>query len=363
MKVVCAQPELVAKLQTVARAASQRPTLQILSGVLITAGSGIQLAATDMEMSIRLSVAGRVDEPGSVVIPARTLLDVVRTLPPGDVTIAQTGTAGTATVAGGASEFTLHTQSAEDFPELGDFSGETFSVSREEFAATVAQVARAAGKDESRPVLTGIQLEFEPESVTMAATDSYRLAVKRAPLQGSAGAGSAIVPARALTELTRVAGEADELEVVLTDNRIAFSAAGAQLSARRIDGQFPDHRKLLPQTFEHEVRLAREEFADVIRRTSVMAQRHIPLRLAFDRGELTVSAQSPDVGEARETVPVDWQDERLEIGFNAEFLRDGVDSVSGDDIRLRLISPLRPGMLQGGDDSFSYLIMPIRLSS
>lgn len=363
MKVVCAQADLVAQLQIAARAASQRPTLQILSGVLISASSAIELAATDMELAIRVTVAGRVEEPGSAVIPARTLLDVVRTLPAGDVTIAQAGGAGTATVTGGASEFVLHTQAAEDFPALGDPAGERFSVSREQFAGIVAQVSRAAGRDESRPVLTGIQLEFEPETVTMAATDSYRLAVKRAPLQGSAGAGSAIVPARALTELGRVAGEAETLDVVLTDNRIAFAAGAARLSARRIDGQFPDHRKLLPQSFEHEVRLNREEFADVIRRTSVMAQRHIPLRLAFDRGELTVSAQSPDVGEARETVPVDWQEERLEIGFNAEFLRDGVDSVVGDEVRLRLISPLRPGMLQGGDDSFSYLIMPIRLSS
>src|SRR5579871_1738428 len=363
MKVVCTQGDLLGKLQIVSRAASQRPTLQILSGVLISAGSGIGLAATDMEMSIRVSVEGRIEEGGSVVVPARTLLDVVRSLPAGDVTLSQAAGAGTLTVAGGSSEFVLHTQAAEDFPQLPEPGGERFSVLGDAFSEIVGQVARAAGRDESRPVLTGIQLEFEPGVITMAATDSYRLAVKRAAVEGSTGAGAAIVPARALTELGRVAVDGDTIEVALSENQIVFSGGGAVLSARRIDGQFPDHRKLLPQAFEHEVRMGREEFLDVVRRTSVMAQRHIPLRLAFDRGELTVTAQTPDVGEARETIPVDWQQERLEIGFNAEFLRDGIESVPGADVRLRLISPLRPGMLQGADDSFSYLIMPIRLSS
>jgi DNA polymerase III subunit beta len=135
------------------------------------------------------------------------------------------------------------------------------------------------------------------------------------------------------------------------------------LSARRIDGQFPNWRQLLPQSFEHEIAVSRGELLDVVRRTALMAQRNLPLRLAFDEGALTITAQTQDVGEARETLPVAFHGERLEIGFNAEFLRDGIESVGGDTVKLRLISPLRPGLLQGEDASFSYLIMPIRLSS
>jgi DNA polymerase-3 subunit beta len=151
--------------------------------------------------------------------------------------------------------------------------------------------------------------------------------------------------------------------VSIGENQILFGVEGVWLSARRIDGQFPNYRQLLPQAFEHEIPAGRAELLDVVRRTALMAQRTLPLRLAFEPGKLTVSAQTQDVGEARESIPVDFHGEPLEIGFNAEFLRDGIESVEGDTVRLKLISPLRPGLVQGEDGSFSYLIMPIRLST
>jgi DNA polymerase-3 subunit beta len=173
------------------------------------------------------------------------------------------------------------------------------------------------------------------------------------------------VPARALVELSRIAAalDADTIQVAIGENQILFGMEGVWLSARRIDGQFPNYRQLLPQAFEHEIPAARDELLDVVRRTSLMAQRTLPLRLAFEQGKLTISAQTQDVGEARESLPVDFHGEPLEIGFNAEFLRDGIESVEGDTVRLKLISPLRPGLVQGEDGSFSYLIMPIRLST
>ncbi|MGZ4387472.1 MAG: DNA polymerase III subunit beta, partial [Gaiellaceae bacterium] len=134
------------------------------------------------------------------------------------------------------------------------------------------------------------------------------------------------------------------------------------LTSRRIDGQFPNYKQLLPETFEHVLHLPRAEFADVVRRVSVMAQRNTPLRLSFSDGELTISARTQDVGEARETLPVAFTGEVFEIGFNADFLRDGIDSISGDEVELKLISPLRPGLLSAEGDAFWYLIMPIRLA-
>ena len=173
------------------------------------------------------------------------------------------------------------------------------------------------------------------------------------------------MPARALVELGRISAalDADSIQVSIGENQILFGMEGVWLSARRIDGQFPNYRQLLPQAFEHEIPAARSELLDVVRRTALMAQRTLPLRLAFEPGKLTVSAQTQDVGEARESIPVDFHGEPLEIGFNAEFLRDGIESVEGDTVRLKLISPLRPGLVQGEDGSFSYLIMPIRLST
>jgi DNA polymerase III subunit beta len=365
MKIVCAQDELLSRLQLANRGVSQRSTVQILSGVLIDARNGSpELAATDMEISIRVPLDATVEEAGATVAPGRLLLDIVRALPPGPVTLEQPVGSGSLRLTCGASEYSLHTQSSEDFPQLPSTSGQTFTVDLASFSTTVQHVGRAASKDESRPVLTGILVELGDGRVTMAATDSYRLCVKESDLAGSSGETAAIVPARALNEIGRLgAGDGTGLEVSVQENQILFGVGGVWLSARRIDGQFPNYRQLLPQTFEHEVLISREELLDVIRRVGLLAQRNLPVRLTFDEGSLTIAAQTQDVGEARESMPVDFHGERLEIGFNPEFLRDGVESVDDENVRLKLISPLRPGLLQGAGDSFWYLIMPIRLST
>jgi DNA polymerase-3 subunit beta len=146
------------------------------------------------------------------------------------------------------------------------------------------------------------------------------------------------------------------------ENQIVFGVDDVWLTARRIDGQFPNYRQLLPETFEAEIQLPRDEFLEIVRRASLMAQRKSPLRLRFESGELTVSAQTQDVGEARESLPISYSGDTIEIGFNAEFLRDGLESVGDDAVRFKLISPLRPGLILGESDDFLYLIMPIRLA-
>jgi DNA polymerase-3 subunit beta len=196
----------------------------------------------------------------------------------------------------------------------------------------------------------------------MAATDSYRLSVKETKLESSAEPLEAIIPARALAELPRIAGAGDTIELGVHENQVAFLCDGALLTTRRIDGQFPNYKQLLPEAFEYEVGVPREELLDVVRRTSVMAQRNSPLRLRFAEGELTITARTQDLGEAQESLPVPFAADPLEIGFNADFLRDGVESVTADEVTLKLISPLRPAVLQGDTDDFSYLIMPIRLA-
>jgi DNA polymerase-3 subunit beta len=211
-------------------------------------------------------------------------------------------------------------------------------------------------------VLTGILVRFEEGKLIMAATDSYRLAVKETPVAAGMAELEALVPARALTEVQRLAGSADQLDLGVLENQVVFDLGGTVLTTRRIDGQFPNYRALLPDAFENEVAMPRDELLDVVRRTAVMAQRNAPLRLRFAEGELTITARTPDVGEAVESMPAPYSGEPLEIGFNAEFLRDGVESIEGDEIRLKLISPLRPAVLQGADADFTYLIMPIRLA-
>jgi len=364
MKVVCRRDELTQKLAIVSRAVSTRASVQILSGVLLRAEGGrLNLAATDMELSLRSSVNAQVEGEGAVVVPGRLLVDLVRLLPAEEVTFEHRPDEGVVRVTCGPSSASLHTYAAEDFPRLPDLDAVgTFTVDREALLDTVARVARSASRDESRPVLTGILVRFEAGKLVMAATDSYRLSVKETPLQGDSPELEAIIPARALGELSRIAQSGDNVELGVHENQVVFAADDVWLTSRRIDGQFPNYKQLLPETFEHEVTLPRTELLDVVRRVAVMAQRNSPLRLRFAEGELTVSAQTQDVGESRESLPVPFSGEPLEIGFNAEFLREGVESVSTDEIQLRLISPLRPGLLRAEGDDFWYLIMPIRLA-
>jgi DNA polymerase-3 subunit beta len=364
LKTICSRDELTRALGIVSRGVSTRTTVQILAGILLQASEGkLELAATDMELSLRTSLEARVEAEGSVVVPGRLLLELARLLPDEEVSIEHKLEEAAVEVRSGSASYRLHTYNPEDFPRLPDAAAaDRHEVDREMLLETVARVSRSASRDESRPVLTGVLMRFEPGKLVMAATDSYRLSVKETATEGSVPELEAIVPARALGELARIAQAGEGIELGVHENQVVFSTGDALLTTRRIDGQFPNYRQLVPETFDHELTLPREELLDVVRRVAVMAQRNSPLRLRFAEGELTVSAQTQDVGEARESLPVPFAGEPLEIGFNAEFLRDGVESVGGEQLRMKLISPLRPAVLQGEDDDFLYLIMPIRLA-
>jgi DNA polymerase-3 subunit beta len=363
LRITVSKDELVAALGVVSRAVSARTSVQILSGVLLEAqGSELRLAATDMELSLRANVPAQIEGDGAIVLPGKTLVDIARLLPADDVAIEHKPAESVVHVTSGSASYTLHTYNAEDFPRLPELDAvQTFSVEREPLLETIARVARAASRDESRPVLTGVLVSFTGGKLVMAATDSYRLAVKETELDGSAPELEAIVPSRALQELARIAGHGDTIEVGVHENQVLFSTDGAWLTTRRIDGQFPNYRQLLPEAFEHELTLPRTEILEVVRRASVMIQRATPLQLRFAEGELTVIARTHEVGESQESMPVGFSGETLEIGFNADFLRDGLESMDGDDVRFKLISPLRPAVLQGESDDFTYLVMPIRL--
>jgi DNA polymerase-3 subunit beta len=368
MKLSTGRDALFTQLQTVTRAASTRSAIQALSGVQLLAQDGaIELRATDMEIGLRVPLQGEVVRDGAVVLPARLLVDVVRALPGSDVTLELRQAEQDVELKGGNATFHIRTLRLEDFPPFPEAEdGTRVQVPSASFVETVARVQRSASRDETRPVLTGILVSAAGDELRMVATDSYRLAVKEtkleAPLQGTVEAN---VPARALAELTRILGatDAESLAVSVKTNQVVFEVGGTVLSSRLIDGQFPNYRQLLPDSYEHELRLSSGEVGDVVRRISLLAQKNAPLRLAFAEGELTVSARTPDIGEASETVPVPFQGEPLEIGFNPDFLRDGLESTEGADVLLKLISPLRPGLLSSADESgFQYLLMPIRLN-
>jgi DNA polymerase III subunit beta len=369
VKLSLSTTELLAQLQTTTRVASSRASVQALSGVMISAkGEQPLLLATDMEVGLQVPLAGEILQPGSAVLPARLVLEVVRSLPGNTVTLELRSHEQDVELISGSAKFHLRTLRSEDFPTLPAPDANTrMTLPTQAFVETAMQVSRSASKDETRPVLTGVLISAGGQDLTMVATDSYRLSIKHATLDSALqGAIEANVPARALQELARIAQSAEEPELTISlgQNQVVFEIGDIVLSSRLIDGQFPNYRQLLPESVEHELRLSSAEMADVVRRISLLAQKNAPLRLSFGEGELTVSAQTPDVGEASEMLPVPFSGEPFDIGFNPEFLRDGLESVESEELVLKLISPLRPGLIESPDGGeFVYLIMPIRLNT
>lgn len=369
MKLTVQRDALFSALQLVSRAVSSRATLPSLGGILLNASNGsLTLRATDMELGITETLANVATAgEGSTLLPGRLLADVVRSLPSGEVTLELRAEQRDVELAAGGARFHLRTLPTEDFPRLPEFEGEAVKLPAVPLAETIDLVARAASRDEVRPILTGVLVQAEGTRLTMVATDSYRLSVKHATLEGPIEQTlEANVPARALRELARMisAEGADEVEIAMSRNQALFRTAGVTLSSRLIEGQFPSWRQLIPETFEHEVRLPRTEFLEITRRISQLAQRNAPLRLAFAEGELTVAAETPDIGDAAESMPAPYSGEPLEIAFNPQFLVEGVESVGSEEVALQLSSPLRPGLLRPVDgDDFSYLVMPIRLNT
>ncbi len=368
MKISLERDLLLGQLQTVGRVASTRSAIQALSGVQLVASSdGCELRATDMDVGLRVPLQAEVAREGVIVLPARLVLDVIRSLPKPEVSIELRAAEQDVEIVSGSATFHIRTLRTEDFPPFPEPEGDSaVTLPAAAFVSTALKVAGSASRDETRPVLTGILVSATGRELRMVATDSYRLSVKETTLEDALSAGFEVnVPARALQELARVAGHAEDeqLTVSVRQNQVLFVLGRVILSSRLIDGQFPNYRQLLPESFEHELRVASGELTDVVRRISLLAQKNAPLRLAFAPGELTVSAQTPDVGEAQESLPVAFQGEPLEIGFNPDFLRDGLEAIDEGDVLLKLISPLRPGLIESADASgFKYLIMPIRLN-
>jgi DNA polymerase-3 subunit beta len=363
LRVTSARDDLASALAIVARGLSSRSAVQVLTGIHLQAEDGrLTLAATDMEVSLRAAISGEIAGDGAVVVPGRLLADLVRLLPDASVALAYDEGDGVLEITSGSYASKVNVFSAEDFPRLPSLDVTLHTVDASALLGTIDKVARAASRDESRPVLTGILVRFESDTLTMAATDSYRLSVKETALGESGPELEAIIPARALQELSRLAAGAETVTLGVHENHVIFGVGEVWLTSRRIDGQFPNYNQLLPETFEVEVTTDRAPLLEVVRRAAIMAQRNSPLRLRFAEGELSISAQTQDVGEARESLEIEYAGEPLEIGFNPEFLRDGLDAVSGDTVQLRLINPLRPGLIAAADESFWYLIMPIRLA-
>src|SRR5919112_2713971 len=369
MKFSVSREKFIGSLGLAVRGVSTRSAIQTLAGVRLEAsdGGGVELQATDMELGTRVSAEGTVEREGTVVLPGRLLLDVVRSMPKDDLSVEYRSSEGDVELVSGPSRFHLRTLPADEFPKLPE-AGEAsiMRVPAQAFVETIARVARSASRDETRPHLTGVLVSASERELRMVATDSYRLSVKETSLdEALEGTLEANVPARTLQELARISASegGDRIEIAALEHQVIFRVGEVTLSSRLVEGRFPNYKQLLPDQFEHELHVSGPELTEVVRRISLLAQKNAPLRMRFADGALEVSAQTPDIGEASESLPIPFEGEPLEIGFNPEFLRDGPESAESEEVILKLISPLRPGLIQSGDDGgFLYLVMPIRLN-
>ncbi len=367
MKIVIKKEELSQSVQALSRVTSTRSSIQSLAGILFrSTEGGIELRATNLEMSLSLVLAASVEGEGQFVVPGRLLSDIVKSLPNGDVEIKWEAGATGASLKCGGSSFEIMVFSADDFPSMPSSEGETVKLPSAAFVETVGWVEKAASRDDTRPILTSVLVSASGKTLRMVATDSYRLSVKDVELeQPLSGALEANVPATTLQELERLIGtEPGQLEIALIGGQIVFKFGPITVVSRLVDGQFPNYKQLIPEKFESELKLGNSSLSDVVRRVGLMAQKSTPLKLSFEQGAVTVSAQTPDVGSASERVEVPYSGEPLEIGFNPIFLRDGLESANSESIVIKMISSLRPVLIEAAEDNgYQCLIMPVRLSN
>lgn len=367
MKAKCGREELLEAIQIGQRAISTRSMLPILSGILFKAeGNTLSLSATDLEISIRLKIKGKVAEKGSLVLPGRLIFDILSNLEEPSVELSLVKERGQIEILAGESKFNLNVLSEEDFPKIPAASeAVACKASSKALLRVVKEVAKAASREEAKPILSGVLTILTKSAIKMVATDSYRLAICEEKTEaGLEEALNIIIPARSLRELARIlsATEAKEVLVNLTDNQVIFRIDQIELISRLIEGDFPNYQQLLPESYEKQIRMNKERLVGATRRVSLLAQDNTPIKLSFANNLLAISASTQDVGEAAERLDIEYPGEEVKIAFNPGYFMDGITSIEGDELVLELTDPLKPALIRPVQGKgFLYLIMPVRM--
>ncbi|MFJ2028112.1 DNA polymerase III subunit beta [Streptosporangium sp. NPDC087985] len=363
-----------------ARSLPARPSVPVLAGMRleVTDKGQLKLSGFDYEVSAEVTLEPQSGEAGVVLVSGRLLAEITRALPAQPVDFVVDG--AKAVVTCGSARFTLLTMPVEDYPSLPTMPPAAGRVGSDVFASAVGQVAVAAGKDDTLPMLTGVRMEIEGDTVTLAATDRYRLAVRELKWQPDQPDFSAIamIPGRTLADAAKALGSSGaEVEIAMSsaggtgEGMIGFSSSGGRRTTTRLlDPEFPKYRSLLPTEFSARADLSTSAFVEAVKRVALVAERNTPVRLAFRGGEVVLEAGSGDEAQAVEVLPVDFDGDDINIAFNHQFLLEGLGAIDSDVARLQMTTSTKPAILTGGkpvDDGgvpdYRYLIMPIRLSS
>ncbi|MCV7221198.1 DNA polymerase III subunit beta [Mycolicibacterium elephantis] len=369
----------------VARNLPTRPTVPVLAGVLLTGtDDGLTISGFDYEVSAEVQVPAEIASPGSVLVSGRLLSDITRALPAKPIDVSVEGTRVSLTC--GSARFSLPTMAVEDYPTLPPLPEETGVLSSELFAEAIGQVAVAAGRDDTLPMLTGIRVEIAGEKVVLAATDRFRLAVRELTWSTSSAdlEAAVLVPAKTLAEAAKAATDGGEVHLSLgagstvgQDGLLGIRSQGKRSTTRLLDAEFPKFRQLLPTEHTSVATVGVAELSEAIKRVALVADRGAQVRMEFADDVLRLSAGADDVGRAEEDLPVTFAGDPLTIAFNPTYLTDGLGSLHSERVTFGFTTPSRPAVLRpaGDEDTavattgpfpaaqtdYVYLLMPVRL--
>ena len=366
MKFSINQSELQNALSVVLKGIATRSTLPILSGIYLDAkGDTLTLQATDLELSIQYAVSALVEEEGRAVFPGKLFSEIVKNLP--DAAVHVSCENESAVITCDTSSFSIKTLEADDFPGFPHVDvQQEISIPFSQFASMVKRVARVVSKDESRAILTGVLITLEGTLLKMVATDSYRLAITEANLPEAAAEDfQAVISGSFLQEIASMPRTDDPLKLALAENQIVVTYHDTVFINRRIEGNFPNYRQLLPDAYVTRVSLDVSHLVSGVKRTSLLGQTSSPVKFDINVASQTaqLSAMAQDVGTAQETLPCEGEGEDVEIAFNYAYVLDGLQSVNTDKVFLEVQSSLKPGIFKADEpENYLYLVMPVRIS-
>ena len=381
MKIQVDRDVLADAVAWTARALPARPTVPVLAGMRLQAGSDLTLSSFDYDVSAQAAVPVVTEEEGGAIVSGRLLAEISRSLPSRPVQITAEG--GKAVLSCGSATFTLLTMPEDEYPALPEMPPAAGTVGSDAFASAVSQSATAAGRDDTLPALTGIRIEIEGDTLTLISTDRYRLAVRElrwTPTRPDLSA-AVLVPARALAETARALTSGAEVSIALAlpgeaageggqpiggDGMIGFEGGGRQATTRLLGGEFPRHQNLLPKSVSSVAEMSTPLLSEAVKRVALVAERNTAVRLAFSTGQLVLEAGTGEEAQAVEVLEASFDGDDLSIAFNPAYLLDGLTAIDSDTVRMSFTEPGKPALITGkpdpdGQPDYRYLLMPIRL--
>ncbi|WP_165052725.1 MULTISPECIES: DNA polymerase III subunit beta [unclassified Adlercreutzia] len=366
MKFSINKSELQNAISIVLKGVSTRSTLPVLSGILLDARDDkLVMQATDLELSIQYSVAALVEEEGKTVVPGKLFSEIVKNL--ADAAVHVEARDDQAYITCDTSSFSIKVLNHEDFPGFPSVdTHQRIEIPFAQFSSMVKRVSRVVSKDESRAILTGVLITLEAGQLRMVATDSYRLAVTEAALSdATADEFQAVIAGSFLSEIASLPKTSSPVSIALADNQIVVTCEDTVFINRRIEGNFPNYKQLLPDTYATRATLEVDRLVAGVKRASLLGSSTSPVRFDLNGASQTtqISAASQDVGSAQETLPCEIEGEDVEIAFNYSYVLEGLAAVMGDEVYLEAQSAVKPGIFRAlPPENYLYLVMPVRIS-